>query len=125
MNEKVYDWREVADLLTEIAAAMPPGYRYQKHGSSCTYFWADEPDCIIGHLLARVGFTAQDDPGICNIDDACNRGTFCYSEKISSRFTFDAVRFMQQVQTLQDADVLWVDAVGVTYGKWTLRMIDG
>lgn len=120
-ENRVYDWREVASMLAEIAQEKPEGYCYPKReGGTCLYFYDGQPDCIIGHLLAKIGFTVEDVPQLCSITAICRDHGLpdAYNPLVASRFTTDAVRFMQAVQERQDDGVAWVDAVELTMAEW-------
>lgn len=132
MDSTVYDWPDVAGMLTEIAAAAPTGFRYTKKPSVdqrhdalvCHYFYKGQPDCIIGHLLAKVGFTAADiRDNNCDVMGMCSpwadEGT--YRPAIAHRFTAEAVRFMQHVQVDQDAGLPWAFVVAQVYRDWVVR----
>ena len=111
---------EVEALLEEIVASKPDGYKYEQHDGvmadggyypTCTYFWKGCADCIIGHLLARLGF-GPDDIGYGRIVEGCERGKAeAYRPAIAARFTAEAVVFMQRVQTEQDRDATWRNAL--------------
>lgn len=116
MVEKL-DVKEVSALLEDIVASKPEGYMYARHDKTieypaCTYFWDNEPDCIIGHLLARTGFTAVS-IGYGYINEVCRKSEVpeVYRKDIADRFTDAAVDFMQTVQSAQDSGHTWREAL--------------
>jgi len=117
--KKVYDWREVSAMLMAIAKAAPEGFCYSpREEGACLYFQDGKPDCIIGHLLAKLGFDESIVPEkagifvICSLGRAKDAGnTLAYTSAIAEMFTADAVIFMHEVQSAQDDGMPWIDAV--------------
>lgn len=90
-------------------------YVYKEVGSICTYAAFDEPSCIVGNVLHRLGVPI---PTLVEMDQCSLGGAVITSPKVlevleDSGFTLDndAVTLLYAAQTLQDDAVPWGVAV--------------
>lgn len=92
-------------------------YVYQGEGTFCAYVASDEPSCIVGNALHRLGVSI---PTLVKMDKCAIGGAVITSRKVlevleDSGFTLDddAVILLSTAQTLQDDEVPWGKAVRV------------
>lgn len=90
-------------------------YVYQGEGTFCAYVASDEPSCIVGNALHRLGVSI---PTLAKMDKCAIGGAVITSRKVlevleDSGFTLDddAVILLSTAQTLQDDNVPWGVAV--------------
>ena len=90
-------------------------YVYEGEGTFCAYVASDQPSCIVGNALHRLGVSI---PTLVEMDHCTVGGEAISSRKIlevleGSGFILDndAVMFLATAQVLQDAEIPWGDAV--------------
>lgn len=90
-------------------------YVYEGEGTFCAYVAFDEPSCIVGNALHRLGVSI---PTLVKMDKCAIGGAVISSPKVldvleDSGFILDdeAVMLLSTAQVLQDDDVPWGDAV--------------
>lgn len=90
-------------------------YVYKGVGSICTYAAFDEPSCIVGNALHRLGVSI---PTLVKMDQCSFGGSVITSPKVlevleDSGFALDddAVTLLSAAQSLQDDNVPWGVAV--------------
>lgn len=130
----LYTYSEVAALLKEIAAEAP-GYIYTKRpaahgGEGCFYAWEGKADCIVGHLLERIGAMNPEEcspmrsesgkmviPGSYEVGwslESQISASFDDLAVLGYAFDSDAQDLLDMVQGQQDGGQPWSEAVRIS-----------
>lgn len=108
MTDKKIGLLEVRDLVRDVVIDNPDRV------ASAYYIVNDQPHCIVGVLLADMGWP---------LHDLAERGTACQNARtvvryapahIRVRFTAEACLFLNSVQDFQDAGLTWWNAYMMT-----------
>jgi len=104
----------MGDVVMEAGADFVYKKREDANGRACFYVWDDKPDCLIGRVLAKLGFTINNLKALrlTAISTACGR----IHESLYGKFTNDAVRAMDNAQTAQDSSVNWGTCYAIARG---------
>lgn len=101
-------------VLDEIVGEAGKGFTYSPTDGSCQYLAIDEsgisvPDCLIGHLFARMGVPIGEIRKIegWSADKAIHN--LVRDEIVNS--TPEVGNFLRSVQRKQDAEISWGDAL--------------
>lgn len=118
----IYDEHETMAVLRRVVEAQGGGYRYPlRSGKTCLY-WdreADAPLCLVGHVLARLGYPAP--PLVVegnSVSTAFGRDINPESDDypqvvnyFTERFTLGALRVLDAAQVKQDVGATWAEAL--------------
>lgn len=129
-NEKIFTQEDVNKVLGEIVAEYGKDFKYDRPGRDvegdptgpCYYVHKDaegtcRPGCIIGHLLFRLGLINLNEV-INTSSNSIRAGEFLARKGLTGRFTRGALRFMDEVQAVQDrVGATWGEALA--YGRGT------
>ncbi|MBN3584870.1 hypothetical protein JYB64_20945 [Algoriphagus aestuarii] len=103
------------EALNAVVDEKGGDYVYEGGRMSRTYVAYDEPSCIVGNALHRLGVPI---PTLVEVDRSAIGGEVVSSRKVldvleSSGFILDndAVMLLATAQVLQDAEIPWGDAV--------------
>lgn len=106
--------RAVEEKGADYQYLAPPASPEKGTNGTCVYFYDGKPSCIVGHVLAYKGMTAEE------IGDN-NAGSGVYSLSQLGIIEVDEVtrEFLVQVQQEQDLGVTWGDSLraGIEYVK--------
>lgn len=127
----IYDEHETIAGLRAVVAERGPEYVYERiqgTGFVCIY-WdraKDCPSCLVGHLLARFGFTNLPAFIEGKSVDAAIWGSLDRDSEFATfwreRFTVPALRLLSAAQTEQDAGATWGSALRTAeaaYAMWS------
>lgn len=103
------------EALNAVVDEKGGDYVYEGGRMSRTYVAYDEPSCIVGNALHRLGVPI---PTLVEVDRSAIGGEVVSSRKVldvleSSGFILDndAVMLLATAQVMQDAEIPWGDAV--------------
>lgn len=124
---KTYTYDETLALLQEAVSERGEHFIYEQRpepGPSCRYAWDGKPDCIVGHVFAKVGVPVQemlfgdkieDYNGVPNRGKYSSEGADSVVENLESdgvvSFTPRARRLLLEVQNKQDYGMTWGDSL--------------
>lgn len=96
----------VISTLREVAAGRPD-YVYERPegGSYCLYVHGDQPGCIVGHVLNRLGVP------LAELEKREGRGAFVVAAEFLHTTGF-AREVLDVAQALQDRGRTWGESVG-------------
>jgi hypothetical protein len=104
----VLDGPTALRLLREVVGErpdhvyMPPG----GEGTACRYVHRGKPSCLVGHVLARHGFTAEQ---LAALDDIVS--ALLLPQYFPGLVTEDAAQILLYAQGMQDAGHTWGEAL--------------
>jgi hypothetical protein len=107
---RVVSLGETVDLLKAVVAEKGEDYVYQKRndGYDCVYVYDGQPDCIVGHVLHRLGVTAEEMSDGDSVWDENSHGVLYYLE-YRERLQFEprAAHVLESAQYFQDRGYTW------------------
>lgn len=99
---------EVREMLREIVAEFPDGYKYTKvmHQGlvTCVYAVDGCPSCLIGHLLDRLNVVVP-------LHHQSMPIHFVAQRHAPGLFSAEAVTYLSNVQSYQDNGLPWLDCL--------------
>jgi hypothetical protein len=121
IDVEVIDVNTAVQLLGECVQESGPDFVYQPkfvarhHYTTCVYSYDGEPDCLVGHFLARCGVPAA---ALAALGDDDIRSLYV-AGRLPVRLSNAALALLQQVQESQDRQLPWSQALrtaGVSVG---------
>jgi len=115
-----YGLYDAIEMIDEVVRGHE-SHVYKKHsgsGLSCHYAWDGQPDCIVGHVLVKVGVTVESleygesrevTPGKYAMGDASEVLELLRKDGIVE-FDDDAQMYLTRVQYHQDDETPWGEA---------------
>jgi hypothetical protein len=125
MMEK-FDFEDTLDMLKDVIKDRRD-YVYESHpeaGLTCHYVWNGEPDCVVGHVLVKIGISKAD----LQYGETRDAKHGKYSQGSAGNllqdlrdngvvwFDRDATTLLGKAQAHQDSGVPWGEAVKYAEG---------
>lgn len=101
-------------MISEIIAEKGEGYVYTPPTDSdgmCMYYHADQPGCIVGHLINKI------DPS--NSPAEGHGASYVLGRIDGVTFDSEAARYLEDLQSRQDGGTPWGEAN--TNALWAMR----
>lgn len=107
-SERVIDFDEMFTAMTAVVEEAGPSFVYPRRptrhacNTKCVYVYEGNPDCLIGKVLVKLGFTVDD-----LIDLHNHRASVSFKLGVFKNFTESALRSMDIAQRAQDEGLPW------------------
>lgn len=123
-EKKVVGATKVIELLRAVVAEKGEGFKYsnpewthmENNTMKCFNFHGDEPGCIVGHVLGKLGVTAEmaRTVGVAGSSSACNSvWALASDDAFEWRFTPEAMNVLTEAQGHQDSGHSWGESLKV------------
>lgn len=109
---------DLAAAVRQVAVEHPDGTGLPDDGTvgSCIYFDAfDQPSCIVGHGLHRMGVASLNGQH-CNMESVDDLGLGIAGPELTDA-DWAALRWLSQVQAVQDDGITWAKALALADGE--------
>jgi len=111
----VFSAQRVYEAMKQVVQEAGPDFVYDKNAcgrdGSCRYYWRDQPDCLIGKVLAKLGIDVKTElEGVGQRPYDWRRTSRQY---LAERFTDNALAIMQTAQLLQDKGTSWGNCIEI------------
>lgn len=122
-NKNRLTYNEAVELLQRAVQEKGADFKFPAYGS-CTYFAGDnldQPNCIVGHVLAYKEITHDDIEDLSGYEHANDRAITDLGPQVFPRLAKKTQRLLAETQLRQDGGYTWGEAL--EYGIQEARRV--